>query len=187
MVRKEKATQGCWNTGNHTGLFSQGCNASLDKGRTQRRGRLTTPGSGNNPRTPMHGPEDSGSRRDPRIQSSDGHGNTKATLAWNSQALGNEVGNLDSVKDIAMTATRTNIDEVSTGGKPSGKKFPVEKVEPVANMGEATRLELKLESNVGLPLVTRGNTETHRHHKMKTNYQRTSPSKFPDVQMKSMG
>ena len=56
-----------------------------------------------------------------------------------------EVGNLGSVKDIAMTATRTNIDEVSTGGKPSGKTFPVEKVKPVANMGEATRLELKLE------------------------------------------
>ena len=43
-----------------------------------------------------------------------------------------EVGNLGSVKDIAMTATRTNIDEVSTGGKPSGKTFPVEKVKPVA-------------------------------------------------------
>ena len=56
-----------------------------------------------------------------------------------------EVGNLGSVKDIAMTATRTNIDEVSTGGKPSGKQFPVEKVKPVANMGEATRLELELE------------------------------------------
>ena len=59
------------------------------KGKTQRRGRLTTPGSGNNPRTPMHGPGVSGSKRDPRIQSSDGHGNTKATVAWNSQALRN--------------------------------------------------------------------------------------------------
>ena len=56
-----------------------------------------------------------------------------------------EVGNLGSVKDIAMTATRTNIDEVSIGGKPSGKQFPVEKAKPVANMREATRLELKLE------------------------------------------